>query len=130
MIPENQDRVSHSCLEAQRRAQRPERKHPAGADSSAGIDNDEIEILGKRRILKAVVHDNDAGVQFFEHSRAGGPIAADHGGGGLRQQKRLVAHARGIVHGIDDMRPALTPAIAACEKAGFKAPITQKRSKL
>ena len=61
----------------------------------------------------------------------GRPVAAHHRGRGFGQKQRLVAHARGAVRsGVDEVRPALAPAIAARQEAGPDAAVPQQRREL
>ena len=60
-LADHQQRVGARELRVERRPQRPGGKHPAVADAAPAVDHRDREILGQRRILQAVVHDDDAG---------------------------------------------------------------------
>ena len=100
-----------------RRERRPQRTggdDPAIADAAPGIDDEQRKVLGKRRILKAVVHDDDARPAGDRHPRALDAVARHDGRRHARQQQRLVAHVeRAMPRRIDPHRTRQPPAIAA-----------------
>ena len=59
-VADHDQRLRAIELRAERRAQRPGRDHAAVADAAPRIDHEDGEILGQRRVLEAVVHDDDA----------------------------------------------------------------------
>ena len=81
------------------------------------IDDEDGKILGQRRILESVVHDDDAGAGRHRRLRALHAVARDDGGRGARQQQRLVADIGcAMLHRIDPHRTGKPPAIAAAQE--------------
>ena len=107
----------------ERRAERPGGHGQAVADAGGGIDGDQRQIKDERRVLEAVVHDDDVDVLLDEAASAGGAVAGDHGGRDGGEQQRLVADFDGGVDGgIDqDRRPGHAAAVAGGEQAGLAA---------
>ena len=93
--PDDDERLRLRDLRFQRRSQRTRRNDAAVADAAAAIDEQDREILGERRVLKPVVHDDDV--------RAGEPrgfcarhaVARDDGRRKARQEQRLVTDGGG-----------------------------------
>ena len=72
------------------------RSGPAGSTQPlpmprASVDDQHGEILGERRILEAVVHDDDARARCASQPRARDAVARDDGRRDAREQQRLVA---------------------------------------
>ena len=78
-------------LDFERCPQRAGRNDAAVADAAAAVDQKDGKILYQRRILEAVVHDDDAGAGGSRHAGAGDAVAGDDGGRKARQHQRLVA---------------------------------------
>ena len=78
-------------LHVEGRAQGTGRNHPAVADAATTVDHEDREILDQRRILKAVVHNDDGGAIASRHRCARDALARHDGGREPRQQERLVA---------------------------------------
>ena len=115
----HQQRIGTLELSAQRRPQRAGRDHLAVADAAPGVDHQHREILGQRRILKPVIHDDDAGAGGDCEARAGNARSRHHGRRRARQQQRLVADlGRTMPGGIDRERTGKLAAIAAAEERG------------
>ena len=68
-----------------RLAQRPRRHHPAVAEAEAGIDHDDREILGERRVLQPVVH---------HHGRRRRPRPRPPRGGAVARRSRPARRPR------------------------------------
>ena len=83
---DDDERLGAIELNAERRAQRPGGNDPAIADAAAAVDDENREVLDQRRILKAVVHHDDAGAGKLREFRAGGAVAGDDGRREPRQQ--------------------------------------------
>ena len=116
-LADHDQRLRAIELRAERRAQRPGRNDPAVADAAPGIDHQHGKILGQRRVLEAVVHDDDAGAGRDRRLRALHAVARNDGRRGARQQQRLVADVGGaMLRRIDPHRAGEPPAIAAGEE--------------
>src|SRR6516165_237488 len=92
--PATDNGVRDLNLGLERRPQRTGRDNAAVADAAAAVNKQDREILGQRRILKPVVHDDDGRTVL---SRSFGPrhaIARYDSWGEARQQERLVADGR------------------------------------
>ena len=85
--------------DAHRRARSPvrtgSRNGPAGTTlhcrNRFAIDDDQRQILRQRKILMAVVHDDDVGAMLVRQRRARRAVARDDGRRGAREQQWLVA---------------------------------------
>ena len=102
-------------LRIERRPQRTGRYDPAVADAAPGVDHEHREVLGERRIVEPIVHDDDA--------RAGGDggaldaVPRHDGRRRAREQERLVAHVvRAMARRIDPDRARKRPAVAAAKE--------------
>ena len=99
----------------ERRPQRASREHPAIADAAAAVEHRDDEVLGERRVLPAVVHDDGVGSGLRRRRGARRAIMGDDGGGDAGEQQRLVADIGGGLR-VDPHRPGEPSAIAAREK--------------
>ena len=82
-----------------------------------------VEVLGQRRVLQAVIHDDDAGRvrHRLDGPGPGSAVAGDQCRRRAREQQGLVAHVVGRVCIADPMRSGVPPAIAAGERNGMLA---------
>jgi len=104
-------------LAPQRRPQGAGRDDPAITDAASGVNDEQRKVLGKGRILKAVVHDDDARRTGDRHPRALDAIARDDRRRHACEQKRLVAHVeRAMPPWIDPHRTRKPPAISAAQE--------------
>ena len=69
-LADHDQRVGARELRRQRRAQGTCGEHVAVADAALAVDHDQRGILGDRRILKTVIHQDDAGALRFRHRHA------------------------------------------------------------
>ena len=113
---DDNQRIGAGELRRQRRAQRPRGKHPAIAETAVAVDDDQRRVLGDRRILKAVIHQDHAGVARPRQRRALDAVARHHHGDRARHHQRLVADVGGgVMQRIDVDRTAQAAAIAAAQ---------------
>ncbi len=104
-------------LRGKRRAQRSGREAQAVADARLAVDDGDRQILGERRVLQAVVHDDDA-----RAARDGEPRAGRAGRARRRSGRRARAGAarrrrrRAVAGRVDQNRPGEAAAIAAGEE--------------
>ena len=116
-LADHDQRLRAIKLRAERRAQRPGRNGPAVADAPPAIDDKNGEILGQRRILKSVIHDDDGRPRRHCRLRTLRAITRHDGRRRTRQQQRLVADIGGaMLQRIDPHRAGEPPAIAAREE--------------
>ena len=99
----------------ERRPQRTGREHPAIADAAAAVEHRDDEVLGERRVLPAVVHDDGVGSGPRRRRGARRAIMGDDGGGDAGEQQRFVADRVGGLP-VDPHRTGKLSAIAAREK--------------
>jgi hypothetical protein len=78
-------------LGRERSAQRACREHLPVAEAAPGVDHQDRKILRKRRILKAVIHHDDARALVLRKPRARHAIPRHDRGCDPREQQRLVA---------------------------------------
>jgi hypothetical protein len=94
------------------------------ADAAMPGHHQKREILIDLRVLKAVIHDDDAetGVRIFricafDGPHASGTVRSNESWRNLRQQQRFIANIMGIVHGaVDKHRTSICTAITPREK--------------
>ena len=125
-LADNQQRVAALKLRVQRCAQGTCRKYPAVADAAAAVDHGKREILGKRSVLQAVVHDDNTAARGHCCLRSGDAVARDnrrraHAPAAVLR-RRLRAHDR---VGVDRFGAGEAAAIAAAETAGPLAGVLQ-----
>ena len=115
-LAHDQQRIGAIELRVERRAQGAGRKDATIADAAAAVDDRDGQVLHQRRILQAVIHDDDAGALRFRQRRAGDAVARNDRGRHARQQQRLVADLRGVIGmGVHKLRAGGAAAIAAAE---------------
>ena len=88
---EQHDRVGAGEAAAQIFAQRPGRDHPAVAKAIIGVDDEQRQSLGDRRVLKPVVEQDRLGAGFDRGGDTGGAVARDPARRARGEQQRLVA---------------------------------------
>lgn len=84
-------------LQFQGSAQRSGGNDAAIADAAAAIDENDAQVLGKRRILKTVIHDDNARSGGTCECRSSDAVTRDDGGCEPRQQHRFIADIGGPV---------------------------------
>ena len=125
-VADEDERVGERPLRRKRRPQRSARQAEPVADPRLAVDDGERQILAQRRVLQAVVHDDDAGAARSAEARAGGPVARDHGRRHPGEEQRLVADIGRAVPGrVDQNRAGEPAAIAAAEEGGRGAELLQ-----
>ncbi|HEX8808084.1 MAG TPA: hypothetical protein VF760_03725, partial [Xanthobacteraceae bacterium] len=94
---DHDQRLCASELQLQRSAQRSSRNDAAIADAAAAVDEDETQVLRQRRILKTIIHHDDARSGGTREGCSGDAIARDDGWREARQQNRFVTDIGGLV---------------------------------
>ncbi len=105
----------------ERRPQRTRRNDAPIADAAAAVDDEYSQVFDEGRVLKSVVHHDDAGAAHPRGLRALEAVARDDGRREPRQQQRLVTDlGGGMDRRVDPHRAAQASAIAAAEKVGVR----------
>jgi hypothetical protein len=93
----NEQRISGVKLRGHGRSQRSGGKHRRIADTATRVDHRERKIFPQRRVLQAVVHDDQPGTLLARKGSAGNAVPRYDGRRGMRDHKRFVANLRGAV---------------------------------
>ncbi len=118
--------VRASCGE-QRRAQRAGGEDAAVAEAAVAVDHDQADVLGNRRVLETIIHQDHGRALRLRQRDAVGAITRDHDRHRAGQHQRLVADIIGAVpRGIDPDRAAQPSAITAAEHDRRLAEIAQQ----
>ncbi len=113
-LAHHHQRIGLADLGGKRRAQGPGRQAQAVAGADLRIHQSQRQILGQRRVLEAIVHQNEACLQRGSEGCAFRPVGGNDRGSGGRQQKRLVAYIGAAVFlRVHQHRALQPPAIAA-----------------
>ena len=91
LLPNDQDGMRPRKLRLERRAQGPGGKDATVADAARAVHHQNGQVLGERWVLKAVVHDHDAGAACTREIRAQDAVARHDRRRKACQQQRLVA---------------------------------------
>jgi len=84
------------------------------AEARAAIHEHQIQVLRKRRVLKAVIHDENVNRLCLGKTRARWPVGRNDRGRMSRQKQRFIADVFRIMHlRIDQKRPLGAPAISS-----------------
>ena len=111
---DHDQRLRVTELQLQRSAQRSSGNDPAIADAAPAVDENKTQVLGERRILKTIIHDDDARSGGTCECRSGDAVARDDGGREPRQKNRFVADIGGSMQRwVDAHRAGQSTAIAA-----------------
>src|SRR5262245_7423404 len=113
------DAIGELELHRQCRPQWPGRHDAAIADAAAPVNNGDAEILGQRRILQAVVHDDDGGRigSALDGLRTEAAVAGDQRWHQTREQQRLITDLAGAIDPrIDPVGTRQATAVAARQR--------------
>ncbi len=105
MVGDN--RIGQAELEVQRRAQRSGRYDPTIAEPAPAVDDSQDQILGQRRVLQTIIHDDGIapGAGGLDGARTGGTVPRHQRRRLTRQQQWLIANVRSpIIAGVDPVR--------------------------
>ncbi len=113
-VADQHQRVGPAELDGERCPQRARRRHHAVADADRTVDADQRQVLGQRRVLETVVHDDQVDALRQEELGPRDPVGTHHGRRRRGEQHRLVPDVgRGVARRIDPKRPFGRAAIAA-----------------
>ncbi len=114
-------------LQVERRPQGTCRKHTSVADAALGVDHGQREILFQRRVLQAVIHDDDGCALRPGQGGARHAVARHDRGRHPRQQQCLVTDlGRMIIVRIDQFRSGDAAPIAAAETEWLLTRLSQR----
>jgi len=103
------------------------RQHLPVAEAAIAVDHNQGDVLGNRRILKAVIHQDHAGALRPCQGDARDAVPCDHHRLGPRQHQRLVADVnRRVPRRIDLDRTAQATAIATAQHDRSLAEVAQQ----
>ena len=95
-------------------AKRTRRNHPSVAKAVLSIDNENRKGLSYRRVLEAIIEQNNVGPGRDRGANSGSAVAGDPASRARRKQQSFIPDRGCIVVGaIDPHRPSQTPAISA-----------------